>query len=310
MVIKKENEISEKEFITNTPLYRAIEFSEKGIIELEFFEGSIDAFCPLCKQESVFQRLYKKPKAYIQSRVLGATWRDDYSIQDLLTGTVIRLEINVRYRLFGEDESIMLADYLKSHRVIPMNFICSRDNCYPLYYIFSISGKTATKIGQFPSLADLHTGGEKKYRKILGAKHKEFIRAIRLSANGIGIGSFVYLRRVFEELIERAHIEAKKANDWDEEKYTKSRMDDKIQLLKKYLPSFLVENRKIYKILSKGIHALSEEECLKYYSLIKAGIELMLDEIIEKQDKEEKIAMVQPGIDEIHKELKGKNSNQ
>ena len=47
----------------------------------------------------------------------------------------------------------------------------------------------------------------------------------------------------------------------------------------------MVNNNKIYKILSKGIHALSEDECLKYYDSIRIAIELMLDEILEQENK-------------------------
>ena len=46
----------------------------------------------------------------------------------------------------------------------------------------------------------------KKYRKILGKeKYGEFGRAVGLYTHGIGIGSYVYLRRIFENLIEEAH---------------------------------------------------------------------------------------------------------
>ena len=39
---------------------------------------------------------------------------------------------------------------------------------------------------------------------------REFTKAIGLAANGVGIGSFVYLRRIFENLVFQAFDEAKK----------------------------------------------------------------------------------------------------
>ena len=45
-------------------------------------------------------------------------------------------------------------------------------------------------------------------------------------------------------------------------------MDEKIKTLTGYLPPFIVEQNSIYGILSKGIHELSEEDCLKYYTVI------------------------------------------
>src|SRR5260370_11936217 len=61
-----------------------------------------------------------------------------------------------------------------------------------------------TKIGQYPSIADLQFPFLQKYRRSLGEQYQELTKAVGLFANGIGIGSFVYLRRIFERLIEEA----------------------------------------------------------------------------------------------------------
>lgn len=48
------------------------------------------------------------------------------------------------------------------------------------------------KIGQYPSVADIHKGQIKKYDKVLTVSEMhEFSKAIGLAANGVGIGSFV-----------------------------------------------------------------------------------------------------------------------
>ena len=39
-----------------------------------------------------------------------------------------------------------------------------------------------------------------------------------------------------------------------------------------YLPEVLINNTTIYGILSKGIHELSEEECRKYFPVVKECI--------------------------------------
>lgn len=49
------------------------------------------------------------------------------------------------------------------------------------------------------------------------------------------------------------------------------------------LPDFLVKNRDLYGILSKGIHELSEDECLSYFDPVKAALELILDQALEKK---------------------------
>ena len=51
------------------------------------------------------------------------------------------------------------------------------------------------------------------------------------------------------------------------------------------IPSFLTRNKNIYSILSKGIHELEENECLKIFPIILSSIELILNEEIEKKEK-------------------------
>lgn len=69
-------------------------------------------------------------------------------------------------------------------------------------------------------------------------------------------------------------------------------MDEKISLLSEHLPSFIVENKAIYGILSKGIHELNEAECLAYFDCMRSSIELILDEkleILARRKKEEQV---------------------
>lgn len=93
--------------------------------------------------------------------------------------------------------------------------------------------KALEKIGQIPSLADLTLPDLRKYRQVLGDdRFKELTRAIGLTTHGVGVGAFVYLRRIFESLIEGSHAEASKDPGWDEDTYSRSRMDEKISLMK------------------------------------------------------------------------------
>lgn len=158
-----------------------------------------------------------------------------------------------------------------------------------LYVLVDAANKCITKIGQFPSVADIHIGRIQQYKSILPKEDlREFTRAVGLAANGVGIGSYVYMRRIFEKLIYGA---AKKAIDDGvivEEEFRKLRMNEKIDALKAYLPVTLVELKDLYGIISKGIHELSENECLAYFDVMRNGIELILDEILDAKRKEEK----------------------
>ena len=153
------------------------------------------------------------------------------------------------------------------------------------------------KVGQYPSDADIHLGQIKQYDKLGIPVLNELTRAIGLAANGVGIGSFVYLRRVFEYLIQDVFDEAK--TYIDVESYIKQRMDEKLYTLRDYLPHFIVENRAVYGILSKGVHELSEDECLAYFDCMRSSIELILDERIEQMQKKKKEERVKKSINEI-----------
>ena len=183
---------------------------------------------------------------------------------------------------------------------------CVRDGTVLTYYFhFDKDTNKFMKVGQFPSVADFHIQDLKKYRKVLSKeKMREFSKAIGLAANGVGIGSFVYLRRIFEDLIAAAYNIAEQAGKVDPRDFRKERMEGKILLLKDYLPAFLVQNKSLYSILSLGIHALSEEDCLMYFDTIKIGIELILDEQLEKIERENRLKLANEKIEAVNQSLK------
>ena len=118
---------------------------------------------------------------------------------------------------------------------------------------------------------------------------KDFTKAIGLAANGVGTGSFVYLRRIFEHLVFEIARQAIADGEIDEKKFLTARMDEKIEMLKNHLPDVLVTNKALYGVLSKGIHELSEDECLDYFSVVREIIELILDEFEFARKKAERL---------------------
>ena len=293
-------------FFLKTSLYTAFEIGIQGFIDVmrvQFFQGTIDAYCASCGRESVFQSA-AEPLSLPQKHGPAVTFSVDDLVRNqhqavawpygsLPQGTVPTL------RTLSEMKPLALAD-----RVFHVRFDCIRDNKQPLYFFFQVREGSIQKVGQSPSIADLHTGGVKKYRKILGdEKYREFTKAIGLHAHGIGIGAFVYLRRIFEDLIGSTRKEAEKAQGWDNEAYASGRMNEKIQLLHGRLPSFLVENRSIYSILSLGLHELGERVCLEIFEPLRVGIELILDEKLEQQERAAKIAHTKQSLSKIKEDL-------
>lgn len=182
---------------------------------------------------------------------------------------------------------------------------CSRNNSHQLYFLFRVENRNIQKIGQFPSLADLNLFDVKKYASVLDKSYfREFTKAIGLAAHGVGVGSFVYLRRIFESLIELAHQEASQVASWDETTYAKARMSEKIELLTHKLPVFLVQNRAMYGILSNGIHELTEEECLAAFPVVKIGIEIILDAQLRVQEEQKKLKDASKAIQRLANEQK------
>lgn len=171
-----------------------------------------------------------------------------------------------------------------------LGFTCSRNAAHRALFIFHAHNGILQKIGQIPSLADLTSPDIRKYRQVLGdERFRELNRAIGLATHGVGVGAFVYLRRVFESLIEDAHQISFKEAGRDEDAYARARMDEKIDLLKAHLPTFLVQNRGLYGVLSVGVHTLSEAECLAAFPAVRLAIELILDDVLEQHERREKI---------------------
>ncbi len=76
-------------------------------------------------------------------------------------------------------------------------------------------------------------------------------------------------------------------------------MTEKIALLSDHLPVFLVENRSLYGILSKGVHDLTEEECLSFFPAVKVAIELILDDKLEQMERDRKVKKAKAAINTI-----------
>ena len=233
-------------------------------------QSKIDAYCVYCDRDSVFSHSL------------------DSSLQ----------------RMINQHVPDIFAWWRQRSGIFEHHLSCTRNNCdYVIYFLKQ--GDILQKIGQHPSVADFQIPHAAKYRKMLGGEqYKEFTRGLGLAAHGVGIGSFVYLRRVFENLIEEAQTAAQQDADFDEDKYRNARMDEKIGMLTHHLPSFLVENKTIYGILSKGIHDLTEAECLDYFQPVRVGIELILDEKLEQAETKQKAQQAQAAIRKISQQIK------
>jgi hypothetical protein len=188
------------------------------------------------------------------------------------------------------------------------HFECSRGHCgNPLYFIFDVRAGRITKIGQLPSIADLVKPDLQKFRRVLTEEQlANWQRAVGLRAHGVGAGSYVYLRRIIEQLIEAAKVNAGKSID--AETYKKARWPERIKLLSNYLPSYLVENAAVYAVLSKGVHELSEDECANYFDVMHTAMELICEDKLAAIQREEKAKAGAKALQQVLSSLAGKSS--
>ncbi len=143
------------------------------------------------------------------------------------------------------------------------------------------------KVGQYPSVADMHISQIKQYSKVLDKEYlKDFTRAIGLAANGVGTGSYVYLRRIFEHLVDEISKTAIAVGEIDKDTFNSSKMENKLKMLENHLPDVMKDNKSLYGVLSKGIHELSENDCLRYFPVVRQIIELILDDLEYARQKE------------------------
>jgi len=208
----------------------------------------------------LYQRASSPAGTYRRGRSLNAETAEDHALK-LLSASFhfdcfcFECERESTFR-FDRSDSF-------SRNFLSVKFTCSREDSHVgILYFFELSDtynedgtitRTLQKVGQIPSIADLEKPALQKYRKLLGVRFTELTRAVGLIAHGVGIGAFVYLRRIFEHLINGAAEVAASKPDWSRTNFIDARMEDKIVLLKNHLPPLMVENRKMYSIMSKAI---------------------------------------------------------
>jgi hypothetical protein len=237
---------TDQDFFFKTPLYEKRALNVAQVKHLMAGNMKFDGYCAYCRKETTFER---------------------DSTGNLLTG-------------YSE------ANYMAMHRFSQIDFNCARSDSHSIpFYIYFAAG-SIQKVGQFPSFADIAIDESKNYSKLLDKEDvSEFHKAIGLAAHGVGIGSYVYLRRIFERLIWKRFAEFKESEGWDETAFKAMRMKEKIEHLKGHLPEFLVSNAKLYSILSLGVHELKEADCLAFFPVLRQSTIWILEQDKKKQEE-------------------------
>jgi hypothetical protein len=194
-------------------------------------------------------------------------------------------------------------DHTKLPQVQVLIAACTRRHHFQFFVFAPYRGGIA-KIGQSPSLADLVAEDLRRYREVLDKSDlSELETASRLFSHGVAIGAFVYLRRIFERLLGRARDEYS-SNHGPLKPEPKS-TEEWVLALKEFLPKEVVDNRKAYGILSKGIHELDEDSCERYYPVMRAVIMEILQREISRREEAKASAELRNAVASIVGEIKG-----
>ncbi|MEQ8321214.1 MAG: hypothetical protein RH946_13170 [Rhodospirillales bacterium] len=254
------------DFCFNQPLYNELEFSgENGYRKfLKFIRwtGQYDAYCTECDRHSVFTNEYTTKKT--------------------------------------ENPLLVSANGIKPAGLHPVIFACTRDPSHYIIFLLYQYEETLQKIGQVPSLAETQLGELNKFRSILDRETSgEFHKALGLSAHDVGIGAFVYLRRVLERLIEKREAIAISDGSLLKEQIEGKRIAERIKQLRGHLPDLLVDNPKIYSVLSKGVHELEEKECLAVFPALRDLMFFILEEDLENETKRSRLASAMAALSNL-----------
>jgi len=245
---------------------------------------TLDLFCPICKRESVFFPIVDE---------------DNYLYQQTYINSGL-----------GHDNPFRIKDspkennhWLSNLNIIVREFECSREktnNQHNFVVVFKFFDDHFLKIAQSPSVADLTNRHLERYKKLDNNIFLELSKGQGLFSHGIGVGSFVYLRRIIENHIVKPELNKLiTKGEITEDELSRKDFKEKLNLLEGEISDFLLKNKKIYSVLSKGIHELSEEECRSMYPIVETCIEIILDEQIELKEKLKKKAEVARQLNQL-----------
>jgi hypothetical protein len=193
----------------------------------------------------------------------------------------------------GDDNYINVKDF----NFFYITYICS--NCQKTKKTFSLASKVNNngkpqgvcyKFGELPTYGPPIAS---KLMKLIGPDRDEFLKGRRCENQGLGVGSFIYYRRVVENQKDRILGEIIKVskklgasetnlkileNAVNETQFTKA-----LDMVKDSIPESLLINghspiKLLHSALSEGVHALSDEECLE----LAGSVRIVLGELSER----------------------------
>lgn len=207
--------------------------------------------------------------------------------------------------LYGDMPPYRL-NYLAEHKkwYVEYQFVCSNDSSHRYLMILSIEQNKETftikKVGQDPSMLDVHGFDFDKYKKQLEKlkAYDDYKKADLSNVDHFYVGAYAYLRRVFEKMINK-YIKDNNVTLEDDH------VETKIKAVKDYFdPRIKSLLKNLYSILSKSIHELDEEQSKNYYQYLKAVIDMQLEFEYTEEEKNNQSKQLNSILNRIVNEIK------
>jgi hypothetical protein len=229
-------------------------------------------------------------------------WRSDgYGLDNIINTPEIQLHCDhdncngIRFFrcISGKGKHLKTQDY----DFFYLTYLCS--NCQRSQKIFSLAAKIdqdrqpqglCYKFGEMPTYGPPVSP---KLIKLIGPDRDDFLKGRRCENQGLGVGAFIYYRRVVENQKNRIIEEIIKVSEKigapkqkidmlraavDETQFNKA-----LDMAKDSLPEALLINGHspillLHKALSEGVHALTDEQCLE----LAGSVRVVLCELSER----------------------------
>jgi hypothetical protein len=193
----------------------------------------------------------------------------------------------------GSDKDLEIKDY----EFFYITYRCS--NCQSVEKTFSLAAKiekegkpqgVCYKFGELPTYGPPVSP---KLIKLIGPDRDEFLKGRRCENQGLGVGAFIYYRRVVENqknriLGEIIKVSEKIGSAADKIKNLKLAVNETqftkaLELAKDAMPESLLINGHspillLHSALSEGVHALTDEQCLE----MAGSVRIVLGELSER----------------------------
>lgn len=175
-------------------------------------------------------------------------------------------------------EGFSYSNYPSDRAVVKLKYLCTHCEKFQRFFLVRIcsdkQGSWFMKAGQYPAW---EINGEPNVEKLLGRHAGYYKKGLVCESQGYGIGAFSYYRRIVEETIDGLLVEISDllfGEDLDKfnlalEKTKQTNVTaEKIELVKDLLPPILRPDSMnplsaLHSVLSEGLHAESDEECLE-----------------------------------------------